>query len=86
MAFHRSLRARPEPAAIPIREATHVLEADWADAALSLSRAQARYRVAMDGQSDAATFAAATEELMRARMRIETLRRAALPEAVRPAG
>ena len=86
MAFHLPLRARPERASVPVRDARHVVEADWADAARSLERAQVRYQEAIEGASDAATYAAATAELMRARTRIEMLRRASLPEAARPTG
>lgn len=89
MAFH--LRARPPAPQRSENEArsrvdASVRAADWAEAALSLSIAQAGYRAALESGAGSAALGEATTALMRARTRLEALRRAAAPGEMLAAG
>jgi hypothetical protein len=86
MGFHLPLRSRPRRLTVPVAEDRQVLAADWADAALTLELAQARYRAALSAVAPAGTLAEATAELMRARARLEALRRNAAPRELLRAG
>lgn len=86
MGLHLAVRARSQRHAVPVRDDARVLAADWADATLSLELAQSRYRAALGDRAEAASLAHATAELMRARTRLEALRRAMGAQELQPAG